>query len=64
MKRIALPCIKNSCRSQITEALCRHLGGDRFTCYSAGSDPIEKDDDAYWMTLLQIEDNMRTLLEE
>lgn len=39
MKRIAFLCIKNSCRSQIAEALCRHLGGDRFTCYSAGSEP-------------------------
>ncbi|MCK9343391.1 MAG: arsenate reductase ArsC [Massilibacteroides sp.] len=39
MKRIAFLCIKNSCRSQIAEALCRHFGGDRYTSYSAGSDP-------------------------
>ncbi|MEA5036819.1 Glutaredoxin arsenate reductase [bioreactor metagenome] len=39
MKRIAFLCIKNSCRSQIAEALCRHLGGERYICYSAGSDP-------------------------
>jgi len=39
MKRIAFLCIKNSCRSQIAEALCRHFAGDIFACYSAGSDP-------------------------
>ncbi len=39
MKRIAFLCIKNSCRSQISEALCRHFAGDIFTCYSAGSNP-------------------------
>ena len=126
MKRIAVLCIRNSCRSQIAEALCRHLGGDRFTCYSAGSepgdnvdptavrlmqeiygidlstnrpkkisdlpkidiivtmgcgiacpvipgtqriewhidDPVGKGEEAYWMTLIHIEDNIRTLLKE
>ncbi len=126
MKRIAFLCIKNSCRSQIAEAFCRHFAGDMFTCFSAGSDPADKvdptavrlmqeiygidlskmrpkhisdlpdidiivtmgcgvacpvipgakriawqiddpvgkDDDAYWMTLIKIEDNMRTLLKE
>jgi arsenate reductase len=39
MKRIAFLCIRNSCRSQIAEALCRQFAGDRYTCYSAGSDP-------------------------
>jgi arsenate reductase len=46
MKRIAFLCIKNSCRSQIAEALCRHFGGDRYTCYSAGSDPGDAVDPA------------------
>lgn len=41
MKRIAFLCIKNSCRSQIAEALCRHFAGDIFTSYSAGSEPGE-----------------------
>lgn len=44
MKRIAFLCIKNSCRSQIAEALCRHFAGEIFTCYSAGSDPGDKVD--------------------
>ncbi|WP_319378293.1 arsenate reductase ArsC [uncultured Methanocorpusculum sp.] len=44
MKRIAFLCIKNSCRSQIAEALCRHFAGDIFTCYSAGSDPGDRVD--------------------
>jgi len=39
MKRIAFLCVKNSCRSQIAEALCRHFAGNIFICYSAGSEP-------------------------
>lgn len=39
MKRIAFLCIRNSCRSKIAEALCRHFAGDIFTSYSAGSEP-------------------------
>ena len=37
-KKIAFICIHNSCRSQIAEALCRHLAGDIFDCYSAGTE--------------------------
>ena len=38
MKKIAFVCVHNSCRSQIAEALCRHLAGDVFECYSAGTE--------------------------
>ena len=37
-KRIAFLCVHNSCRSQIAEALGRHLAGDRFDFYSAGTE--------------------------
>ncbi|HHX57765.1 MAG TPA: arsenate reductase ArsC [Clostridiales bacterium] len=36
-KKIAFICVHNSCRSQIAEALCRHFVGDKFECYSAGT---------------------------
>ena len=34
-------CSKNSCRSQISEALLRHYAGDEFHIYSAGIEPAE-----------------------
>ena len=37
-KRIAFLCVHNSCRSQMAEALGRHLAGDRFDFYSAGTE--------------------------
>jgi len=38
MKKIAFICVHNSCRSQIAEALGKHLAGDRFEFYSAGTE--------------------------
>ncbi len=38
MKRVAFICVHNSCRSQIAEALGKHLGGDVFESFSAGID--------------------------
>ena len=38
MIKIAFICVHNSCRSQIAEALCRHLASDVFECYSAGTE--------------------------
>ena len=35
---IAFICVHNSCRSQIAEALGKHLAGDRFEFYSAGTE--------------------------
>ncbi len=37
-KKIAFICIHNSCRSQISEALGKHLRGDEFDFYSAGTE--------------------------
>jgi len=36
-KRVAFVCVHNSCRSQIAEALGRHLASDVFESYSAGT---------------------------
>ena len=38
MKKIAFICVHNSCRSQIAEALGKHLRGAEFEFYSAGTD--------------------------
>ena len=38
-KKIAFICVHNSCRSQIAEALCKHLASDVFESYSAGTAP-------------------------
>lgn len=37
-KKIAFVCVHNSCRSQIAEALGKHLLGDKFDFYSAGTE--------------------------
>ncbi len=36
--KVAFICIHNSCRSQIAEALGKHLAADAFESYSAGSE--------------------------
>ena len=38
MKKVAFVCVHNSCRSQIAEALGRHLAADAFESYSAGTE--------------------------
>lgn len=35
-KKVAFICVHNSCRSQIAEALGKHLAGDVFESYSMG----------------------------
>lgn len=37
-KKIAFICVHNSCRSQISEALGKHLAADLFDSYSAGTE--------------------------
>lgn len=37
-KKVAFICVHNSCRSQIAEALGRHLAADVFEVYSAGTE--------------------------
>ena len=37
-KKVAFICVHNSCRSQIAEALGKHLAGDVFESYSAGTE--------------------------
>ena len=38
MQKVAFICVHNSCRSQIAEALGRHLASDMFESYSAGTE--------------------------
>ena len=37
-KKVAFVCVHNSCRSQIAEALGKHLAADVFESYSAGTE--------------------------
>ena len=37
-KKVAFICVHNSCRSQIAEALGKHLASDVFKSYSAGTE--------------------------
>ncbi len=41
-KKIAFICVHNSCRSQIAEALGKHLRSDEFDFYSAGTETKPK----------------------
>lgn len=43
-KKIAFICVHNSCRSQIAEALGKHLAGDKFDFYSAGTETKQQID--------------------
>ena len=38
MKKVAFICVHNSCRSQIAEALGKHVASDVFESYSAGTE--------------------------
>ena len=42
MRKVAFICVHNSCRSQIAEALGRHLAADVFESYSAGTETKPK----------------------
>jgi arsenate reductase len=39
-KRVLFVCTKNSCRSQMAEGWLRHLAGDQFDVFSAGTQPV------------------------
>ena len=41
-KKIAFICVHNSCRSQIAEALGKHLCGDEYDFFSAGTETKER----------------------
>ena len=42
MVMVAFICVHNSCRSQIAEALGRHLAGEVFESFSAGTEERER----------------------
>lgn len=36
--KVAFICVHNSCRSQMAEALCKHIAPNVFECYSAATE--------------------------
>ena len=42
LPKVAFVCVHNSCRSQIAEALAKHLAPDVFESYSAGTEVVEQ----------------------
>lgn len=42
MHRVAFLCVHNACRSQMAEALGRHLASDVFESYSAGTERMDR----------------------
>jgi len=40
--RVAFVCVHNSCRSQMAEALGKHLAADVFESYSAGTETVPR----------------------
>lgn len=40
-QRVLFRCTHNSARSQMAEGLLRHLGGDQFEVYSAGTEATQ-----------------------
>ena len=50
MKKVAFLCVHNSCRSQMAEALGKHLRGEEFEFYSAGTETKPQiNQDAVWI---------------
>lgn len=49
--KVAFVCVHNSCRSQIAEALGKHLASDVFDSYSAGTELVDhiNPDAVRWM---------------
>lgn len=42
LPKVAFVCVHNSCRSQIAEALGKHLAYDHFESYSAGTELVDQ----------------------
>lgn len=48
--KVAFICVHNSCRSQIAEALGKHLASDVFESFSAGTETVPQiNQDAVWL---------------
>ena len=62
-KKIAFICVHNSCRSQIAEALGKHLASDAFDDNWGLEDPTGKSDEEFIKIIKQIEKNILELKE-